>query len=159
MLNQTYFPHTKRHCSVQCYNSYCTSEWHRVTDLAQSNVTANGHAVIIQYWHFVLCCVVFNKHCHSTTITLNNTCFMWHFHLDSEPMQAACDNTVRPLQNISTHLQGVHVLKCTRQSWTLAKWTYVMDLKISIEVNRVKIITRYTTLAASQFNSKTILLL
>ena len=86
----------------------------------------------------VLCCVV---HCHSTTIRLNNTCFISHFHLDSEPMQAAHDDTVRPLQDVSTHLQGVHVLKRTRQSLTLAKWTHVMDLKISIEVNRIKSIT------------------
>jgi len=57
MLNQTYFPHIKRHCSVQCYNSVYTSEWHTVTDLAQSDVTANGHVFTIQYWHFVLCCV------------------------------------------------------------------------------------------------------
>lgn len=99
---------------------------------------------------------MFNKHCHSTTIRLNNTCFILHFHLDSEPMQAAHDSTVRPLQNVSTHLQGVHVLKRTRQSWTLAKWTYVMDLQISVEVKGVKSITWYTALAASHFNGKTI---
>jgi hypothetical protein len=72
-------------------------------------------------------CVVFSKHCHSTTIRLNNTCFILHLHLDSEPMQAAHDDTVRPLENVCTHLQGVHVLKRTRQSLTLAKWTHVMD--------------------------------
>ena len=30
---------------------------HRVTDLAQSDVTASGHAVTIKYWHFVLCSI------------------------------------------------------------------------------------------------------
>jgi hypothetical protein len=138
MLNQMFFPHTNRRCSVQCYNSYHTSEWHMVTYLAQCDVTANGHAVTIKYQHFV-----FNKHCRSTTIRLHNTCFISNFHLDSEPMQAAHDSMVRPLQNVSTHFQGVHVLKCTRQSWTLAKWTYVMDLKISIEVNCIKSIKIY----------------
>jgi hypothetical protein len=36
----------------------------------------------------------------------------------------------------------------------LAKWTYVMDLKISIEVNRIKSITRFTALAASHLTVK-----
>jgi len=71
-------------------------------------------------------------------------------------MQAAHDSTVHPLQNVSRHFQGVHVLKHTRQSLTLAKWTNVMDLKISIEVNHVKSNTQYATLAASHFNGKTI---
>jgi hypothetical protein len=31
-------------------------------------------------------------------------------------MQAAHDSTVRSMQNISTHLQGVRVLKHTRQT-------------------------------------------
>jgi len=55
-LNNMYCPNTNRRCSVQCHNSYCAPEWHRVTDLAQTDVTANGCAVTIQYWH--LCCVV-----------------------------------------------------------------------------------------------------
>jgi hypothetical protein len=63
---------------------------------------------------------------------------------------------VRPLQDISTRLQGIHVLKRTGQSLTLAKWTYVIDLKISIEVNHIKSITRYATLAASHCNSNKI---
>lgn len=153
MLNQTYFAHTKSlaHFSATTVTALLNDA---VTDTAQSDVTANGRAVTIKYWHFALC--YFSKHCHSTTIRLNSTRFILHFHLDSEPMQAAHDSTVRPLQNVSTHLQSVHVLKRTRQSWTLAKWTYVMDLKISIEVNSIKSITRYTTLAASHVNGKTI---
>jgi hypothetical protein len=79
-------------------------------------------------------------------------CSTWQYGAST----AERDSMVCLLQNVSTHLQGVHILKCTRQSLTLAKWTYVMDLKISIVVNRVKSITWYAPLAASHFNGKTI---